>query len=160
MSKRKSMLLFALSLMGLAACAAPAVPDGQVMPLQTSQTQKANAKANANVSFVKAVETAPGVWRFDVSVTHPDIGWKDYADGWDVLDSDGTVVKPRGGKFTRTLVHPHVGQIPFTRSQNGIKLKGPIITVRAHDIVDGFGGIMVKLDLRTQKGTGYRILHR
>ena len=141
----------------LSACAAPAQNGA---PSASAQQAKAPRQANADVSFVKAVETAPGVWRFDVSVAHPDTSWEDYADGWDVVGADGTVIKPRGGQFTRTLFHPHIGQIPFTRSQSGLKLKGPVVTVRAHDMVDGFGGQEVRVDLRTSKGPHYRVIHQ
>ncbi len=45
-----------------------------------------------------------------VTLSHPDTGWDHYADGWAVLDEDGT----RLG--FRELLHPHVEEQPFTRS--------------------------------------------
>jgi len=106
--------------------------------------------ANADVTFVKATETSAGVWTFAVSVDHPDTGWEDYADGWDVFLPDGTVLKlGEDSPFTRLLLHPHVGERPFTRSQSNIQIPLEIsqVHIRAHDLVDGFGGQEVIVDL-------------
>ena len=101
------------------------------------------AGGNADVLKVEARQTALETWRFSVTVQHPDTGWEDYADGWDVVLFDGTVIKPNASEaFTRTLWHPHVDEQPFTRSQSGIRIPSDIteVTVRAHDKRDGFGG--------------------
>jgi len=106
-------------------------------------TQAASAAGNAEVKKVEVRQTAPGTWYFSVTVQHPDTGWDDYADGWDVVLPDGSVVKPVASEaFTRTLWHPHVNEQPFTRSQGGINIPDDIhqVTVRAHDKRDGFGG--------------------
>ena len=118
-------------------------------------------KGNADVLFVKARENSDGSWTFDVTVSHPDTGWDDYADGWDVVLSDSTVIKPdSSAKFTRTLLHPHVDEQPFTRSQSRIVIPEGVIQVRirAHDIVDGYGGKEITVDLTTEKGNGYEVL--
>lgn len=49
-------------------------------------------------------------WRFDVTLRHPDTGWDHFADQWQVIGSDGAVIA------TRSLMHPHVDEQPFTRS--------------------------------------------
>ena len=46
---------------------------------------------------------------FDVSVRHADSGWDHYANQWDVIAPDGTVLA------TRVLYHPHENEQPFTR---------------------------------------------
>ena len=46
---------------------------------------------------------------FSVTVRHADEGWDHYADKWDVVAPDGTVLG------TRNLYHPHVHEQPFTR---------------------------------------------
>ncbi len=105
---------------------------------------------NADVVKVQVQNTAPGEWSFSVTVQHPDTGWEDYADGWDVVLPDGTVVKPAANEaFTRTLWHPHVNEQPFTRSQSGVKIPESVkvVTIRAHDKRDGFGGQTVELAL-------------
>ena len=127
-------------------------------PEQTSMTldqQYSTGSGNADVTFVRAVQTATDTWMFYVTVQHPDTGWDDYADGWDVVLPDGSVVKPDpDSNFTRLLLHPHIEEQPFTRSQSGIIL-GPevtTITIRAHDLVDGYGGREVVVDLTQTSG--------
>ena len=116
--------------------------------------------ANANVEFVKAVQTAEETWTFQVTVRHPDTGWEDYADGWDVVAPDSTVLKAKeSDPFTRLLLHPHENEQPFTRSQSGIIIPDGIsqVLVRAHDLVDGFGGREVMVDLTVQSGPGFEV---
>lgn len=116
--------------------------------------------ANADVRYVRAVESGDGSWTFYVTVAHPDTGWEDYADGWDVVLPDGTVVKPDpASPFTRVLLHPHEMEQPFTRSQSNIMIPAGItdITVRAHDLIDGFGGQEILVDLDTESGPNYEV---
>lgn len=116
---------------------------------------------NADVTYVRAVQTAPETWTFHVTVEHPDKGWEDYADGWDVVLPDGTVVKPDAeSSFTRLLLHPHVNEQPFTRSQSNIVIPEGVteVSVRAHDMVDGFGGNIIEVDLTIDNGDGYEVL--
>jgi hypothetical protein len=106
------------------------------------------------------VQSKDGSWTFHVTIFHPDSGWEDYADGWDVVLENGTVLKPDPeSPFTRLLLHPHVDEQPFTRSQGNIIIPNgeQYLIVRAHDIVDGFGGQEVKIDLNKDSGTNYQI---
>ncbi len=92
----------------------------EVEPVETG-AEPVEAAANADVTFVRAVQTGDDTWTFHVTVAHPDTGWEDYADGWDVVLPDGTVVKPDADSpFTRLLLHPHETEQPFTRSQSNI----------------------------------------
>lgn len=90
----------------------------------------------ADVLDVEVTPGADGAWRFDVTVQHADTGWDHYADAWEVLAPDGTVLG------TRTLLHPHVNEQPFTRSLTGVRIPDGVteVTVRAHDSVHGHGG--------------------
>lgn len=90
----------------------------------------------ADIVDVRARMTGKDTFSFDVTVRHADEGWKHYADKWDVVAPDGTVLG------TRTLYHPHVDEQPFTRSLSGVKIPESIkeVTVRAHDLVHGYGG--------------------
>jgi hypothetical protein len=113
---------------------------------------------------VRAVETAStasgSTWTFHVTVEHPDTGWEDYADGWDVVTPDGEVLKPDpDSPFTRLLLHPHETEQPFTRSQSGIVIPASItqVRVRAHDLVDGFGGREVVVDLTVASGPDFEV---
>lgn len=117
--------------------------------------------ANANVVHVRAVATATNTWTFHVTVAHPDTGWDDYANGWDVVLPDGTVILPNPADepFTRLLLHPHETEQPFTRSQSNIVIPADIttVTVRAHDLVDGFGGKEVAVDLAQAAGDDFEV---
>ena len=118
--------------------------------------------ANADVLFVRAVkEKEPNSWTFHVTVQHLDTGWEDYADGWDVVLPDGKVIKPDPeAPYTRLLLHPHDAEQPFTRSQTGILIPDgiTIVQVRAHDLMNGFCGEEVKVDLNSESGTGFEIV--
>lgn len=115
---------------------------------------------DADVNSVEAVFNGE-TWTFRVTVSHPDTGWEDYADGWDVVLPDGSVLKTDpDDPFTRTLLHPHVDEQPFTRGQSGLVIPAGVeqVTVRAHDLVDGFGGQEITLDLTRSDGEGYQII--
>ena len=109
---------------------------------------------------VRAVQAPDASWTFHVTVQHPDTGWEDYADGWDVVLPDGSVVKPDpDSPFTRLLLHPHEEEQPFTRSQSGIIIPQSVseVRVRAHDLVDGYGGRSVVLDLTVPAGPDFTV---
>jgi hypothetical protein len=140
-----------------------AVPTEAAQPAATSTPTSAGEKsgqANADVTYVRAVLAQDGTWTFHVTVAHPDTGWEDYADGWDVVTPDGTVLKENPeDPFTRLLLHPHENEQPFTRSQSGINIPNGVteVRVRAHDIVDGFGGQEILVDLEKQSGPGFEV---
>jgi hypothetical protein len=126
-----------------------------------SPTPPADTTADADVLYVKAAQSADTTWTFHVTVRHPDAGWEDYADGWDVLTPDGTVLKPDpDSPFTRLLLHPHVDEQPFTRSQSRIAIPPGVsqVRVRAHDLVDGYGGREVLVDLTLDSGADFEVI--
>ena len=142
----------------------PAPVMETVMPTETAipptATPESDSTPNADVTHVRAVQSADGRWTFHVTVSHPDTGWEDYADGWDILLPDGTILKiQESDPFTRLLLHPHVDEQPFTRSQSGIIIPENIfsVTVRAHDLVDGFGGQEVVVDLSQGAGENFEV---
>lgn len=85
--------------------------------------------------------TGRSTYSVHATVRHADEGWDHYADKWDVVAADGTVLA------TRVLLHPHVDEQPFTRSQTKIVIPSEIeqVTVRAHDSVHGYGTKTVTL---------------
>ncbi len=104
------------------------------------------AAAHAGVADVVGVEAVPeggGAWRFNVTVAHSDTGWDHYADKWDVVAPDGTVLG------TRVLLHPHETEQPFTRSLGGVAIPEGVdrVTLRAHDSVHGHGGAEMTVEL-------------
>jgi hypothetical protein len=140
-----------------------AAPSEPPQPTATSTPTSAEGKsgqANADVTYVRAVLAQDGSWTFHVTVAHPDTGWEDYADGWDVVTPDGTVIKENpDDPFTRLLLHPHENEQPFTRSQSGISIPNGVtqVRVRAHDLVDGFGGQEIIVDLEKDSGPGFEV---
>lgn len=83
---------------------------------------------------VTATQTGP-TWRFDVQIMHEDEGWDHYADGWGVYLSDGTELG------YRVLHHPHVNEMPFTRSLSGVSVPegAKEVLIRPRDLVHGVG---------------------
>ncbi len=98
----------------------------------------------ADVTAAIATQAPDGSTRFSVTVRHGDEGWDHYADRWQVLAPDGTVLG------TRRLLHPHVGEQPFTRSLSGVRIPDGIdrVTIRAGDKVHGLGGKTVTVDIK------------
>jgi hypothetical protein len=82
-------------------------------------------------------------WRVSVTLRHPDTGWDHYADGWQVLAPDGTVLG------TRVLHHSHVEEQPFTRSLSGVAVPEGVrrLRIRARCSRDGWGGAEMTLSL-------------
>ena len=107
-------------------------------PLEPAHADK------ADVVGAKAKQTAPGVWRFDVTVKHGDTGWDHYADRWDVIGPNGEELG------VRVLAHPHENEQPFTRSLGGVKIPEGTshVTIRANDSVHGLGGAEMTVELK------------
>ena len=84
-----------------------------------------------------------GAYTFHVTVKHADSGWDHYADKWDVVLPDGTVIA------TRILHHPHVDEQPFTRSLSDVRIPPGVdrVAIRAHDKVHGYGGTVREVKL-------------
>jgi hypothetical protein len=91
----------------------------------------------------KAFKSGPDTYRFDVTLRHADEGWKHYADNWEILTEEGTVL----GK--RVLLHPHVNEQPFTRSLGRVQIPVGIkvVIIRGHDKIHKNGGKELKLSL-------------
>jgi hypothetical protein len=99
---------------------------------------------DADVTKVRATKQSSGTWRFDVTIKSVETGWKKYANKWDVVAPNGKVLG------TRTLLHPHVDEQPFTRSLSGVRIPAGTtkVTVRAHDLKTGYGGKTVTVELK------------
>ena len=93
------------------------------------------AAGMADVVAVDMIKTGD-TYRVDVSVRHADAGWEHYANKWDVVAPDGSLLG------TRVLLHPHDNEQPFTRSLGGVIVPEAVdfVIIRAHDILHGPGG--------------------
>jgi len=98
------------------------------------------APAFADAPVIENVAYSGG--RFDVTLSHGDTGWDDYADGWRIELEDGTILG------TRVLAHPHVNEQPFTRS-SGITVPDGVseVFVRASTNVEGWAEATVPFSL-------------
>lgn len=87
------------------------------------------------VKVFKLKKSGDTIFRFKVTVAHADEGWDHYADAWEVVAPDGSLL----GR--RVLLHPHVNEQPFTRTAD-IDVPKSItqVTVRARDKTHGLGG--------------------
>lgn len=90
----------------------------------------------ADVIDTRVTLRGGGVFDFDVTIRSNDLGWDHYADAFEVLAPDGTLL----GR--RVLLHPHETEQPFTRSLGGVAIPAGVtsVTLRAHDKLHGFGG--------------------
>lgn len=115
-----------------------------VIALLVLSASSAAFAGEVEVVDARAVEDGDGIYRFDVTLRHADEGWEHYADAWDVIGPDGTVLA------TRVLYHPHVDEQPFTRSLSGVEVPANVthVTIRGHDKIHGYGGAELTLSLR------------
>lgn len=98
------------------------------------------AGALANVLAVN-VTGQEGAYTFAVTVKSPDTGCEHYADWWEVVSPDGSLI------YRRILDHSHVDDQPFTRSGGPVAVSAQDeLIVRAHMNEDGYGG-------RAERGT-------
>jgi hypothetical protein len=73
-------------------------------------------------------------YRFNVSLLSPDTGCEQYADWWEVLTPDSTLV------YRRILTHSHVNEQPFARSGGPIGIKqDEQVIIRGHMNNFGYG---------------------
>ncbi len=95
------------------------------------------------IIHVEIRKSGANLYQFDVTLKHSDTGWDHYADAWELLAPDGTLL----GR--RVLYHPHVNEQPFTRSLSNVEIAPGTghVWVRAHDKIHGFStdGFQVKL---------------
>jgi len=80
-----------------------------------------------------ASNTARQTYRVSVTLKHADTGWEHYANQWQILTPDHQVLG------TRTLLHPHVDEQPFTRSLGNVKVPEGTssLIIQARDSVHG-----------------------
>ena len=116
---------------------------GQAAAVMLLLMARSSVAGEADIVDVKAMQAADGTWSFDVTVMHADEGWDHYANRWDVVAPDGTVLG------TRTLLHPNVTEQPFTRSLRGVSVPDGVVsvTVRGNDSVHGTGGREFSVEL-------------
>ena len=80
-----------------------------------------------------------GAYTFAVTLRSPDTGCEQYADWWEVLTPQGSLI------YRRILVHSHVDEQPFTRSGGPVEVDDTTeVVVRAHMNEAGYGGVALR----------------
>jgi hypothetical protein len=100
------------------------------------------------VEVVRAVaDCVNNLCDFGVTLRHVDAGSDHYADRWEILSMNGDVLA------TRTLLHPHVNEQPFTRYLYQVRLPADMreVRVRAHDSRHGYGSSELVVRLRADE---------
>lgn len=96
------------------------------------------APARAHVTAVR-VRGEPGAYEFEVEIKSPDVGCAQYADWWEVVDTNGKLL------YRRILDHSHVDEQPFRRSGGPVPVAADTeVWVRAHMNTTGYGGTAFK----------------
>ncbi len=97
----------------------------------------------ADVVDVEIIALGDSKYRINTTVKHADAGWDHYANRWDVLAPDGTVLG------SRELAHPHDNEQPFTRSLTlSIPADITSVTIQANDSVHGLGGKTITVEVK------------
>lgn len=97
----------------------------------------------ADVVAAKAEKRSDGSFSFSVTVKHADTGWDHYANKFEIVTPNGTVLG------TRVLTHPHVEEQPFTRSLGSVQIPDGLteVIIRAGDSVHDLGGKELRVKL-------------
>lgn len=96
------------------------------------------APAHADVTAVR-VRGEPGAYEFEVEIKSRDVGCAQYADWWEVIDTDGKLL------YRRVLDHSHVDEQPFRRRGGPVPIAPDTeVWVRAHMNPSGYGGTAFK----------------
>jgi hypothetical protein len=97
----------------------------------------------ADVVDARVTARGGGLFDFDVTIRSNDLGWEHYADAFEVLAPDGTLL----GK--RVLLHPHDTEQPFTRDLHGVAIPDGVrqVTIRAHHKPAGYDGAALTVTL-------------
>ncbi len=104
-------------------------PDGD-----SGDDSDSGSEETADVTAV-TVTGSGGAYTFAVTLASPDTGCDRYANWWEVLDEDGTLV------YRRILAHSHVDEQPFTRTGGPVDVTAEQrVYVRAHMDPGGYGG--------------------
>ena len=120
----------------LAACTAEPEPiePGDSPPGETEP----QASAGADVEAVSATGE-DGAWVFSVTLHSPDVDCTRYADWWELVDPDGTLV------YRRILNHSHAEEQPFTRAGDPVDIAADReLLVRGHMNDTGYDGAVFR----------------
>lgn len=135
-------LFIVLLLLGCAA-QSPVSETSEATTADREVASEAERPTANELATVRAVEVSgeSGAYRFAVTIESPDTGCNQYANWWEVVTEDGTLL------YRRILAHSHVDEQPFTRSGGPVAVEAdqPVI-VRSHVYPQGYS-------IRAMQGT-------
>lgn len=109
---------------------------------ENSNPQETQAEVTATLqASITSVATSGGEenYTFSVGIASPDTGCEQYADWWEVITEDGTLI------YRRILAHSHVNEQPFVRSGGTVSIAAnQVVIVRAHMNTSGYGTTIFK----------------
>ena len=112
--------------------------DGTETPTNTATPSVTTQSESAAITAV-AVTGEPGNYTFGVTIESPDTGCDQYADWWEVIRADGSLV------YRRILAHSHVNEQPFSRSGSPVTIAPDEETiVRVHMNNSGYGEQVIR----------------
>lgn len=117
----------------------------------------ANNEASG-VTAVSANENTDGSYIFSVTIASDETGCDRYANWWEVITEDGTLL------YRRILAHSHVDEQPFTRSGGPVEIDADeVVILRSHmhptgyhtqvmqgSFTEGFESISLPADFATE----------
>ncbi len=104
----------------------------------TDEMTNVDTTAEADIVSV-SLSGDENAYTFSVGIKSPDKGCNQYADWWEVVAEDGTLI------YRRILAHSHVNEQPFIRSGGPVAIKkDQIVYVRAHMNTSKYGSKVFK----------------
>ena len=101
---------------------------------EENNTNESTLAVNADIVSV-SVTGSENAYQFSVAIKSPDTGCERYADWWEIIRPDGSLL------YRRILAHSHVSEQPFVRSGGPVTIASDEeVIVRAHMHPDGYGG--------------------
>ena len=87
-----------------------------------------------NVCLPESSSAEENQYIFSVTISSPDLGCQQYADWWEIIDTDGNLLS------RRILAHSHVNEQPFTRAGAPTNISSATeVYIRAHMNTTGYG---------------------
>ncbi len=126
----------------LVGCSADTPSSGRDAPSPVPTESSTQSELNTgNADHPDVLEASlehdnDGSWSLEVTLSSQYDSPERYADGWRVLDKDGTVLGEH------TLTHDHADEQPVTRKQFGLQIPESVgqITIQGSDTDNGYGG--------------------
>ncbi|MEL6554747.1 MAG: hypothetical protein AAFQ63_14965 [Cyanobacteria bacterium J06621_11] len=111
----------------LCGCAAQSLEPQYTEQVSTKSERSVKESEAPGVIAVEMLSGAADDYTFSVTIQSPDEGCDRYANWWEVITEDGTLL------YRRILAHSHVDEQPFTRSGGPVAIEADdLVIVRSH----------------------------